>query len=552
MSDKPEKNLNGTTANGAQDFSENISDSQQVESSKIDASTIIPKVKHEISKVAADPKQSVAIMIVGGIVALYLVYSMVFSSDADEKVNKEPKVQMPKVVISPTRDDADDTGPMIAALPEAPKLQDPSAPPPVVPTAPPINEEIKAPVFVDIKTDVVVKETTESSTPTILPREAEISRPPIIQQPAKPNDFSDIMPSPIMPVSEPSSITPAPAAPRSLLLPSSQKSPEDQKAMEERRKSSIMLISGQPTKTQEELEQNAAFKKRGDLQYTLGKGKIIEAALETAVNTDFSNEIRAVVVRDVYSERGRNVLIPKGSRIFGTFSGTADELYGRVSIEWNRVDLHSGYTVNFDGVGVDSLGRKGSEGRIDRKMKEKIGSVVLSTAVSIGFANILDKVIPPATTSSDATKVQTEAAAMQKAIEESLVATPSSYSAICTAAKNSITDKGSSSYLKVDKICQDIIGATGTDDEKAKSASDQLKQIANAMLITSGTSSTPTKAQEATETGMENFNKAVEDLVKSSDPKTTVTIDQGTIVKINVNRDYTFPRDAVSGSKVLQ
>jgi len=55
----------------------------------------------------------------------------------------------------------------------------------------------------------------------------------------------------------------------------------------------------------------------GNLNYIVGEGKMIDAVLETAVNTDLKGKIRAIVSRDVYAESGNRVLVPKGSRLIG-------------------------------------------------------------------------------------------------------------------------------------------------------------------------------------------------------------------------------------------
>ena len=87
------------------------------------------------------------------------------------------------------------------------------------------------------------------------------------------------------------------------------------------RKSSIVLIAGVlPKKTAEQIEEEANFQNRGNMEFVLGRGKIIDAVLETGINTDFGGEVRAVIGRDVFSESGKMILIPKGSRVFGTYS----------------------------------------------------------------------------------------------------------------------------------------------------------------------------------------------------------------------------------------
>ena len=43
------------------------------------------------------------------------------------------------------------------------------------------------------------------------------------------------------------------------------------------------------------------------MNLVLGRGKILDAIIETAINTDFGGEIRAIISRDIYSEWGKNI-----------------------------------------------------------------------------------------------------------------------------------------------------------------------------------------------------------------------------------------------------
>ena len=74
-----------------------------------------------------------------------------------------------------------------------------------------------------------------------------------------------------------------------------------------------------------------------DLTRTILQGKIINAALETAIDTDIASDIRAVITRDVFAEEGKNILIPKGSRIIGAYSTNVSAGQTRVTINWNRI-----------------------------------------------------------------------------------------------------------------------------------------------------------------------------------------------------------------------
>ena len=58
--------------------------------------------------------------------------------------------------------------------------------------------------------------------------------------------------------------------------------------------------------------------------FIIAQGAVIPAVLETAINSDLPGYVRAVVSRDVSSFDGKNVLVPRGSRLVGQYrSGVA-------------------------------------------------------------------------------------------------------------------------------------------------------------------------------------------------------------------------------------
>ncbi len=116
-----------------------------------------------------------------------------------------------------------------------------------------------------------------------------------------------------------------------------------------------------------------------DLKYTLVQGKIIDAVLETAINTQMNaGVIRAVVSRDVYAEQGDLVLIPKGSRLVGSYGSSASSSGGgsvmtRVYATWNRVITPSGIDINLPATqSSDPLGRNGIPGYLDTNLTNNL------------------------------------------------------------------------------------------------------------------------------------------------------------------------------------
>ena len=332
-------------------------------------------------------------------------------------------------------------------------------------------------------------------------------------------------------------------------------SDEEKKRREAKRKSSIVLIGGAPPKkTAEQITEEAAFHKRGDMHFVLAKGKIIEAVLETAINSDLKGEIRAVISRDVFAEQGKLILIPKGSKVFGTYATSG--AYGRIDIIWNRIDLSNGYTITLDGTGVDNLGRKGDQGRVDNKFKERLTNAVLLSAFNIGVAAGLDKLVPPVIDSQASATAQAEATSIQQ-IAQSIYVGPGTeaekVAKICSSVLSTITDKTSAAYTGMLAACNTAQTTTGAQPGQVlNSIMSSVTTASTSLLTTAATAAAPTQQQDASKQAFTDISNTVKDMITQQEFKPTTTIDQGTVVKIYVNKDYKFPQSVLGKVRLIK
>ncbi len=146
------------------------------------------------------------------------------------------------------------------------------------------------------------------------------------------------------------------------------------------------------TVTMKDVTQTSAEKaivgKLNNTDYLIAQGKIINAVLETAINTDLPGTLRAIISRDIYSESNRNILIPKGSRLIGTYQNNVSKGQKRVLITWDRIILTNGLDIMVKSPGVDALGRAGVRGLVDNKYYEIFKNSFLLSALSIGAAAV--------------------------------------------------------------------------------------------------------------------------------------------------------------------
>ncbi|HEV8692682.1 MAG TPA: TrbI/VirB10 family protein [Lysobacter sp.] len=116
----------------------------------------------------------------------------------------------------------------------------------------------------------------------------------------------------------------------------------------------------------------------------LVRGTYIRCVMETRIITDVSGFTSCVVTEPVYSINGRRLLLPKGSKISGTYK--SDNVTGpRVSVIWDRITTPNGIDINMASPGVDNLGAAGHPGDYDAHWGSRISSALLISLISDAF-----------------------------------------------------------------------------------------------------------------------------------------------------------------------
>lgn len=136
---------------------------------------------------------------------------------------------------------------------------------------------------------------------------------------------------------------------------------------------------------------------------TIAQGKMINAVLETAINTQLPGQIRAIVSHDIYAESGRARLVPKGSRLIGSYNTSMFKGQSRVYIIWTRIIRPDGIDIMVNSPGTDTLGRAGVQGALDSRYFEIFSSAVLSSLIAIGIADFAENGLGIDTNTSQST-----------------------------------------------------------------------------------------------------------------------------------------------------
>ena len=114
---------------------------------------------------------------------------------------------------------------------------------------------------------------------------------------------------------------------------------------------------------------------------TVTQGTLIPAVLETAIDTDVPGYVRAVVSQDVKSFDGKNVLIPRSSRLIGQYQSGLQAGQKRAYVIWTRVIRPDGVSVNLQSPGVGFDGKTGLPGDVDSRFFQRFGSAMLLSVI---------------------------------------------------------------------------------------------------------------------------------------------------------------------------
>jgi len=145
----------------------------------------------------------------------------------------------------------------------------------------------------------------------------------------------------------------------------------------------IIVLKEDEIKKIAKTEKNIEVRMIEDRSRTIAQGKLLSAILETSINTEFPGPVRGIITRDVYGESGREVLIPRGSRLYGTYSAEIKRGQGRVDISWSRLLRPDGISLNISLSASDQSGRAGISGEADNRYSSLVANSLLASVLAV-------------------------------------------------------------------------------------------------------------------------------------------------------------------------
>ena len=118
---------------------------------------------------------------------------------------------------------------------------------------------------------------------------------------------------------------------------------------------------------------------------TVPQGTLIPAVLETALDSTRPGHVRAIISRDITGFDGRQVLIPRGSRLFGEYEADLNAGQNRAFVQWTRLVRPDGVTIALASPAADVQGRAGIQGKVNSHFLERFGAAFLQSTLNFGM-----------------------------------------------------------------------------------------------------------------------------------------------------------------------
>ncbi len=155
---------------------------------------------------------------------------------------------------------------------------------------------------------------------------------------------------------------------------------------------SSQMHSSQPT-PQKELESKLTPTKLfavsattlGNRDLLLTEGAFLDCTLETALDTNVPGFTECLLTRDIYSDSGRVVLLERGTKLIGQYSGGIKQGEARIFALWTRAETPRGVIINLGSPATDGLGAAGMPGFVDTHFWARFGGALLVSVVNDAF-----------------------------------------------------------------------------------------------------------------------------------------------------------------------
>ena len=128
-----------------------------------------------------------------------------------------------------------------------------------------------------------------------------------------------------------------------------------------------------------------------NMNLTLIKGTKIPCVLENNIVSEQDGFTSCIVSHDIYSGNAKTLLIEKGSRITGMYSGNVKNGNRRLQIIWDRIITPFDLAIDLNSPSTDRLGASGVTGKVDNRWGLRIGSALLVSLITDTMEVVADR-----------------------------------------------------------------------------------------------------------------------------------------------------------------
>lgn len=144
-----------------------------------------------------------------------------------------------------------------------------------------------------------------------------------------------------------------------------------------------------------EKSRGAAGAYQWNSDFSLWKGTVIPAVLDTGINTNLPGQVIATVTENVFSSNNGNyILIPQGSRLFADYNSSISYGQDRVQVIWNTLIRPDGLEINLGNAnGVDPYGFAGYKGSVSNhpfQYLKALGLIAMFSVLDTKMNKVID------------------------------------------------------------------------------------------------------------------------------------------------------------------
>ncbi|HEU4962146.1 MAG TPA: TrbI/VirB10 family protein [Sphingomonas sp.] len=223
------------------------------------------------------------------------------------------------------------------------------------------------PLYIPPQPPPPVSAPTPVSTPLPAPAPSPVTPPPVVYMPAPSPPAAPVQPAP------PSRNLASPA----LVVDNGVNAPAANSNQAATRQPATGTAAGLDTQR----THAAMF---SDPAATVPQGTLIPAILETGLDSSHAGFARALVQQDVRGFDGTHILIPRGSRLIGEYSGGVAQGQKRAFIVWTRLIRPDGVTIAIGSPAADPVGSAGIKAHVNSHFLARFSGAILQSVLDLG------------------------------------------------------------------------------------------------------------------------------------------------------------------------